>query len=180
MQSGGAGEVHVTLTRRSALCVGAATALLTGLTMAGSLALSATPASAGAGTGTRGVDASLRSRTGPVTGMIELDGAPASSAYATKARTGTHAAAGGAHRAQSASVESQQRSVERALRRAATRGQVLFSTHALYSGVAVTTDAARLAALAGLPGVKEIHPLTPKRATAETYDDLASVGAPDV
>ena len=128
----------------------------------------------------RGVDPALRSTTGPVTVMLELDRVPAATAYAAKVRTSGHRAAVAAFRAQTGSVESQQRSVQRALRRAATRGHVLFGTHALYSGLAVTTDAARLDALAAVPGVKAIHLLTPKRMTAETYDDLDSIGAPEV
>jgi len=52
---------------------------------------------------------------------------------------------------------------ERAFTRTSTRAKLLFATHALYAGVwRVTTDASRLAALAKLPGVKAIHPLSPK------------------
>ena len=49
------------------------------------------------------------------------------------------------------------------LREPATRATTLFKVHALYSGIAVTTDASRLAALAAIPGVKAIHVLTPKQ-----------------
>ena len=190
----------MTRTRRSALCARSAGAAGTALLLAGSVTLVVAPASAGtsavparvsgarapsgaqhsAPASARGIDPVLRTKTGPVSVMLELDRAPAATAYAAKARTSGHRAAVAAFRAQSGSVERQQRSVERALRRAATRGRVLFGTHALYSGVAVTTDAARLTALAAVPGVKAIHLLTPKRMTAETYDDLDFIGAPEV
>jgi subtilisin family serine protease len=128
----------------------------------------------------RGVDPALRGRTGQVSVMVQLDQAPAASAYA-KAKPRGHVKAVQAYRSQSRAVEDQQRAVERALGQISTRGRLLFSTHALYSGVAVTTDASRLKALAALPGVKAIHPLTPKKLSDEvTFDDLAKVGAPEV
>lgn len=137
-------------------------------------------AGAAASVSTRGIDAALRGRTGQVSVMLELDEAPAASAYAAKARTSGRSAAVGAFRSQSTAVRSQQRSVERALRHRATKGHLLFGTHALYAGVAITTDASRLAALADLPGVKAVHPLTPKRTSETVFDDLSTVGAPDV
>jgi subtilisin family serine protease len=127
-----------------------------------------------------GVDPSLRGRTGQVTVMVQLDDAPAASAYAKAASRG-HRSAVLAFRSQTKTVQSRQRSIESALGRTSTRGRLLYAMHALYAGVALTTDASRLDALAALPGVKAIHPLTPKRLTDEaTFDDLAKVGAPEV
>ena len=130
----------MTRTRRSALCARSAGAAGTALLLAGSVTLVVAPASAGtsavparvsgarapsgaqhsAPASARGIDPVLRTKTGPVSVMLELDRAPAATAYAAKARTSGHRAAVAAFRAQSGSVERQQRSVERALRRAAT------------------------------------------------------------
>jgi subtilisin family serine protease len=146
---------------------------------AGSSRSTATTVAGSMAGSTRGVDPTLRGRTGKVTVMLELDPAPAASAYAAKAKTSGRRAAVGAFRTQTKAVERQQRRVERALIRKATRGKKLFGLHALYSGVAITTDASRLAALAAVPGVKAIHPMTPKSTSDATFDDLASVGAPE-
>jgi subtilisin family serine protease len=144
-------------------------------------ARTASPASAAMKTGVdAGVDPSLRGRTGQVTVMVQLNDAPATSAYA-KATSRGHRSAVQAFRSQTRAVQRRQRSIESALGRSSTRGRLLYTMHALYAGVAVTTDASRLDALAALPGVKAIHPLTPKKLTDEvTFDDLAKVGAPEV
>ncbi len=142
--------------------------------------VTAARAGSGSGSATTGVDPSLRRAHGQVSVMLELDQAPASTAYTDHLRahpTG-RTAANDAFRAQAHRVESQQRGVERALARKATKAKLLFGTHALYAGVAVTTDATRLPALAALPGVKAIHSLTPKRVTA--FDSVSMIGAPKV
>ncbi|MFL6100446.1 MAG: S8 family serine peptidase [Actinomycetales bacterium] len=190
----------MTVRRRSArwasavAVAGAAVMACSGLAVAGSAHISGVtlpsrvgaartgPAAstAAAARATLGVDPSLRRRKGPVTVMVELDQLPAATAYARAKHKG-HADAVRAFRSQAQTVLSQQRRVQRALSRSATRGRLLFGTHALYAGVAVTTDASRLAALANLPGVKAIHPLSPKRVSgAPTFDDLSKVGAPEV
>ncbi len=140
---------------------------------------SATPKAAGSAA-PQGVDASLRGAKGQVAVMLQLDQAPAATSYASSLHRG-RAAADGAFHSQTLAVKSAQRSVERALGRSSTRAHVLYATHALYAGVAVTTDASRLAALARLPGVAAVHALTPKSVeTAPAYDSDASVGAPEV
>jgi subtilisin family serine protease len=113
--------------------------------------------------------------------MLQLDQAAAATSYAASLHKG-RAAADGAFRSQTDAVKSTQRSVEHAFGRSSTRATLLFATHALYAGVAVTTDASRLAALAQLPGVKAIHPLSPKsvESTTPAFNSDAVVGAPQV
>ena len=127
------------------------------------------------------MDASLRGAKGTVSVMLELDQPAAATSYAATLHKG-RSAADGAFRSQTQAVKSSQRSVEHAFGRSGTRATVLFATHALYAGVAVTTDASRLAALAQLPGVKAIHPLSPKsvESTTPAFNSDAVVGAPEV
>ena len=107
--------------------------------------------------------------------MLELDAKPAAAAYSATLHLGTRQARL-ASRTASAAVQRQQRSVESHLDERATRATKLFAVHALYSGVAVSTDMSRLAALSRLPGVKAIHVLTPKKpANANT---VPLTGAP--
>ena len=112
---------------------------------------------------------------GRVNVMLELDAKPAAAAYSATLHLGTRQARL-ASRTASAAVQRQQRSVESHLDERATRATKLFSVHALYSGVAVSTDMSRLASLSRLPGVKAIHVLTPKKpANANT---VPLTGAP--
>lgn len=106
--------------------------------------------------------------SGPVNVMLELDVAPSATAYATAMVRGKRAAVG-AGRAQRSRVLSSQRRLLAAFSHDATAARMLYRTTAVYSGIAVATDARRLAALGALPGVKAVHLLTPKRlANAET------------
>jgi subtilisin family serine protease len=186
----------VTFARRTALCLsGLAVGALVG---AGGLPAEASgspgasiphriaaartaPDAAGTAAAPQGVDASLRGAKGTVSVMLELDQAAAATSYAAKLHQGRQAA-NGAFRSQTQAVQGTQRSVERAFTRTSTRAKLLFATHALYAGVAVTTDASRLAALAKLPGVKAIHPLSPKsvESTTPAFNSDAFVGAPEV
>jgi len=99
--------------------------------------------------------------SGRVAVMLQLDAKPAAQAYSSALHLGLHAA-GTASRLATARVRTQQHQVEATFSRPATRATTLFQVHALYAGVAVVTDASRLAALAALPNVKAIHVLTPK------------------
>ena len=99
---------------------------------------------------------------GPVQVMLELDAAPSAAAYASALGRGRRAAAG-AGRAQRTRVLAAQRAVLAALTSPATSGRRLYTTTAVYAGVAVSTDATHLPALGALPGVKAVHLLTPKR-----------------
>ncbi len=98
---------------------------------------------------------------GSVEVMLELDARPAVKAYAT-GLSKSESAGVAAGEIQTARIRSEQARVVAALGRNVTRGTVLYKTHALYAGVAVRTSASRLSALAALPGVKAIRPLTPK------------------
>ena len=112
---------------------------------------------------------------GPVQVMLELDAAPSATAYASALGRGRRAAAG-AGRAQRTRVLAAQRAVLAALTSPATSGRRLYTTTAVYAGVAVSTDATHLSALGALPGVKAVHRLTPKRlANAST---VPLVGGP--
>ena len=113
---------------------------------------------------------------GRVNVMLELDAKPAAAAYSATLHLGLSKARL-ASRTASAGVERQQRSVESHLDENATRATKLFTVHALYSGVAVSTDTGRLAALSKLPGVKAIHILTPKKAA--NANTVPLTGAPE-
>lgn len=123
------------------------------------------------------VDQALHSAKGPVDVMIELDAAPATSAFG-QARGRGLAAARTAGRVQSSTVKAAQRGVESRFGAAATRARTLYRLHTAYAGIAVRTDASRLASLAAIPGVKAIHRLTPKQPTNSSSVPL--IGAPKV
>ena len=123
------------------------------------------------------VDPSLRRATGTVDVMIELEAAPATTAFG-QARGRGLAAAKTAARSQASAVKAAQSQVESRFGATATRARTLYRAHAAYSGIAVRTDASRLRALAAIPGVKAIHRLTPKEPTNSSSVPL--IGAPKV
>ncbi|HET7399652.1 MAG TPA: S8 family serine peptidase [Intrasporangium sp.] len=121
------------------------------------------------------VDSALAAAKGRVDVMIELDVAPASQAFGLARARGASAAAAAA-RSQTAAVKRAQASVEARFAAPATAAQTLYRAHAAYAGVAVRTDAARLAALAALPGVRAVHRLIPKKTSNSSSVPL--IGAP--
>ncbi len=123
------------------------------------------------------IDRSLTGASGPVSVMIELDAVPASTAF-NQAHSRGNAAAKAAGLAQVRTIRGAQASVESHFSASATRARTLYRSHAVYSGVAVQTDASRLKALATLPGVKAIHRLTPK--TISNSSSVPLIGAPEV
>ena len=123
------------------------------------------------------VDPTLRKAAGSVDVMIELDAAPAATAFG-QARGRGLSAAKSAARSQTSAVRAAQAQVESRFGSAATRARTLYKAHAAYSGIAVRTDASRLTALAAIPGVKSIHRLTPKEPTNSSSVPL--IGAPAV
>jgi len=123
------------------------------------------------------VDRTLVSAKGAVDVMIELDATPASQAFGL-ARSRGAAAAKTASRSQTTAIKRAQAVVESHFASPATKARTLYRSHAVYSGVAVHTDASRLSALAALPGVKAIHRITPKSATNTSSVPL--IGAPAV
>ena len=123
------------------------------------------------------VDRSLEGAKGPVDVMIELDAAPASTAF-RQARVRGGAAAKLASRNQTATIKSAQAKVEARFGDSATKARTLYRAHALYSGVAARTDASKLQALAALPGVKAVHRITPK--SVSNSSSVPLIGAPAV
>ena len=123
------------------------------------------------------VDRSLEGAKGAVDVMIELDAAPASTAYA-RARARGGSAATLASRNQTATIKRAQAAVESRFGASDTKAQTLYRAHALYSGVAVRTDASKLQALAALPGVKAVHRITPK--SPSNSSSVPLIGAPAV
>jgi subtilisin family serine protease len=127
------------------------------------------------------IDASLANATGPVTVMLRLAGRPAAAAYN---RPGTPALTGlsrqlqvTAFRSQQRIVSARQRSLVRNLSAPATRATTLYRLSAGYNGVAVRTDASRLAALSRLPGVRGIVRLVPMHVANSVTVPL--IGAPE-
>src|SRR6476620_847624 len=102
------------------------------------------------------IDRSLAGAKGAVDVMIELDPAPASTAF-TQARSRGASAAKLAARTQTATIRRTQASVEARFADSETKARTLYRAHALYSGVSVRTDASKLQALAASPGVKAVH-----------------------
>jgi subtilisin family serine protease len=127
--------------------------------------------------GAEKVDRSLVGAKGQVDVMIELDAAPASAAFGQARARGT-AAATTASRNQTAAIKRAQAAVESHFGASATKARTLYRAHALYSGVAVRTDASKVQALAALPGVKAVHRITPKQASNSSSVPL--IGAPEV
>ena len=110
------------------------------------------------------VSASLASLPthGTVTVMLELD---ATSPMLSLAQQGIRANTQqgiAAVRAQRAVVDGVAKEVRADLSSPHTLATALFTLHNVYSGVAIRTDAARLKALAALPGVKAIHRMPTK------------------
>jgi subtilisin family serine protease len=123
------------------------------------------------------VDRSLAGAKGQVDVMIELDAAPASTAFSSARSRGGSAAALAA-RNQTATIRRAQSVVEARFGASATKAHTLYRAHALYSGIAVRTDASKLQALAALPGVKAVHRITPK--SPSNSSSVPLIGAPEV
>ncbi|WP_323101630.1 S8 family serine peptidase [Intrasporangium sp. YIM S08009] len=162
---------HTTNTTRTAVKHRNHTQLPSHVTGAGSLALGMQRTAGGT------VDQDLRRATGPVDVMLELDAVPAVRAFG-QARGRGLAAARSAARSQTSAVKQAQRSVESRFGAGSTRARTLYRAHAAYAGIAVQTDASRLAALAAIPGVKAIHRLTPK--STSNSSSVPLIGAPKV
>jgi subtilisin family serine protease len=111
------------------------------------------------------IDAALRDQRGPVDVMLQLAPAPASLVAANvNGGTGSQLKARrqAAFARQRARIAVLQHSVATHFGASATRATKLFAVSNVYDGVAVHTDASRLAALAHLSGVAAVHRLTPK------------------
>jgi len=113
----------------------------------------------------------LAAARGTVTVMVQLDGASATSAFAGARARGRDAQRSAASSAE-ADAERQVQGLRSALARPATRGTVLFQTTRVFPAVVATTDASRLAAIAALPGVAHVLPMTPKTRSNARADQL--------
>jgi subtilisin family serine protease len=127
-------------------------------------ALNATPASVGgsSGQGEPGRSHDVFPSHGPVTVMLQLDRRPAVQSFVAAKRRGGRAAAAMAARDQRAAIGQQAASVRSHFSSPATRAHALFTLHNLYAGIAVRTDARRIAALAKIPGVAAVRPMPAK------------------
>ncbi len=100
---------------------------------------------------------------GPVTVMLELDTASPTTLLAQRGLRAGSAAGIAQTRVARARVEAQAQSVKHYLTQPRTAATPLYTVHNVYAGVAVRTDASRMAALADLPGVKAVHLMSAKR-----------------
>ncbi|WP_220595212.1 S8 family serine peptidase [Oscillochloris sp. ZM17-4] len=112
---------------------------------------------------------------GPVKVVIELADAPSIVTY-TAAHT-----RGMAEADANSQARDQLNRIERAQQRmlaplAQLDASVIYRTQRVYNGIGVQVDAAKLADLAGLPGVKAIHPLITK--TIDNTGSVPLIGAP--
>jgi subtilisin family serine protease len=99
---------------------------------------------------------------GTVTVMLELDATnPTVSLAQQGIRAGSKAGIA-AVKSQRARVDALASAVRGQLSQPHTAATALFTLHNVYSGIAVRTDASRLAALAALPGVKAVHAMPVK------------------
>lgn len=106
--------------------------------------------------------------------LVELDASPTTRVYRA-ARTAGAATARSAARAQRVRIAGAQRRVEAEL---PPRSPVLYRTHSVIAGVAVSTSTGNREELAGLPGVRAVYPIAPKTFSNSTAVPLQ--GAPQV
>jgi subtilisin family serine protease len=121
---------------------------------------------------------------GRVPVMIELFDPPAAVVWAQTLAAPVHAlelgaraAAVAAARTQLARIEQAQQDVVQALADQ-VGAALLYRVQRVYNGVAVEVDAGQVEALRALPGVKDVHPLRPKRLANST--SVPFIGAPQV
>src|SRR3954469_1917642 len=114
---------------------------------------------------------------GVVNAMVQLSARPAVRAYVT-AKVQGRSAATSAARAQQERVSTLTHSVRSHFASPATAAHTLYTVRNVYSGIAIRTDAQRLAAISRLPGVTAVHPLPTYHVTNASTVPL--VGAPQV
>ncbi len=91
--------------------------------------------------------------------LLELDATSTGRAFDAAEARGTTASAKAAGRSQLSRVTAAQNSV---IGRLPAKTPVLYRTHSVLAGVAVTTDVKNYDAIASIPGVAAVHPITPK------------------
>jgi subtilisin family serine protease len=108
--------------------------------------------------------------------VIELEGAPTAQAYVSAQAAGPTTQATRAGQMQLARVEQAQQRLLTPL--AGLGATVLYRTQRVYNGIAARVDASKLNEIAGLPGVKAIHPLIRHERSNEFSVRL--IGAPSL
>lgn len=157
--------------RRRSGIAGAGTAALAVTLLLPVTASAATSELAPTSTGKAPLSARLAHATGPVTVMVELGGASATQAFADNRARGASAARK-ASRDAAAQAAPEVANLAKHFAERSTRAKVLFSTTRVFPGVAVTTDASKLDAIASLPGVVRVLPLTPKTRSNARSDEV--------
>lgn len=122
------------------------------------------------------IDSRLRSRSGTLGVVIELNDIPSTVAFARSQSSGTSVQAVQTAKTQLARVERAQQGLLAPL--SALGAQVIYRTQRVYNGIAVHVDAAKLDQLAALPGVKAIHPLI--KHSLELDSSVPLIGAPQL
>lgn len=108
--------------------------------------------------------------------VIELDDQPTTQVFARVQRRASRAEAVRAAQAQLAQIEVRQRQLLPTLRRMGAT--VLFRTQRVYNGIATQVPADKVTAVARLPGVRAIRPLTPVRLA--NASSVPFIGAPQL
>ena len=157
--------------RRRSGIAGAGTAALAVTLLLPVTASAATSEPAPISTAKAPLSTRLAHATGPVTVMVELGGSSATQAFADNRGRGASAARQ-ASREAAAQAAPEVADLAKHFSERATRGKVLFSTTRVFPGVAVTTDASKLDAIASLPGVVRVLPLTPKTRSNARSDEV--------
>ncbi len=110
----------------------------------------------------------LAAARGPVDVLVEVDGATPASVFSAHRGSGLAAASAAERTAQRATAAK----VSALRSRLAGRGRVLYTTSRLVPGVALHTDAANLRAIAALPGVAHVLPMTMKQRSNARADEV--------
>ncbi|HEX5688599.1 MAG TPA: hypothetical protein VFX76_01270, partial [Roseiflexaceae bacterium] len=114
--------------------------------------------------------------TGRVGVMIELESTPTAQAFASAQAAGPSIQAVRAAETQLAQVDQEQQRLLAPL--AGLGATTLYRTQRVYNGIAARVDASQLGALAGLPGVKAVHPLI--RYERDLQSSVPLIGAPEL
>jgi subtilisin family serine protease len=122
------------------------------------------------------INSRLRGQTGQLSVVIELADAPTAQLFARAQSGGPAAQAAQTAQAQLARVEQAQQSLLPSLAQLGAR--VIYRTQRVYNGIAAHVDAARLAEIARLPGVKAIHPQVKHSLNLDSSVPL--IGAPQL
>jgi subtilisin family serine protease len=152
----------------------AAAGLTVSALLIGTVAATAAPASAAqlptakASSTKQPLSKALAAAKGTVNVLVETTGTAPTRAYAAARGKGVTAARSAERSAQASSAKR----VSDLRAKLAPKGRVLFSNTRVVPGVALRTDAANLKAIAALPGVAKVVPLTEKTRSNARSDEL--------